>query len=149
MKSIIIIAIVFCTACANKKKMATTKTSEQPQAATQTNTNQADSIAQQFKVRIIRVSCASLVAVILDDDKLDKGERWAPYNVRMAQPYKGAFTISNLCDFKNPKEGDTFMAGVIKPSNKTATPCTVCTLADYPPSTTYTIKVLGEVKNEF
>ncbi len=147
MKILIFVTIILLMSCAHKKKI--TKSVKPPEtiiAEPVTNRAIENENALQFNVRIIRVSCASIVAVITDDALLDKGESWVPHNARMVKPFKGAFTIENHCAFSKYKEGDSFLAKVI--TNITSD-CVVCTMADFPPTIKYAIKIISEVVNKY
>ncbi len=151
MKILFLYVLTIFAACNSNKKIAQTNTTKEETKVVEvvTPTPNDNPNATQFTVRIIRVSCASIVAIITDETKLDKGESWAPYNVRMAKPYKGAFTITNMCDFSNVKEGDNFLATVLAPEEAKGKVCAVCAMADYPPATSYNIKISSDIKNHF
>jgi hypothetical protein len=153
MRIIFFLSLVVMMACNNNKKVATktdvTPTTPtvvaKPQPAVKATPTNDKTI--QFNVKIIRVSCASVVAMITDEAMQDKGESWAPHNVRMAKPYKGVFTIANICDFKNVKEGDSFLAKVIAATDSKSQ-CIVCAMEDFPPATKHSLKMIGEAKSE-
>ncbi len=151
-KLITIASILIALSCSSKKQAAKAST-EINTAAAAAKPDLAVAATESDKgfattVKIIRTSCASLVAIFTDDNMRDKGESWAPYNVRMAQPYKGAFTIMNLTDFPKIKEGFVFKANLIAEVDAPKKNFSICKMMDYPPATKYYVSALTEPKEE-
>jgi hypothetical protein len=147
--SISILATLSC--CSNKRKAATAMASTPAEAATTSTINKEIATEEEgivTTIKVIRTSCASMVAIITDDTKLDKGEEWVPYNVRMSKPYRGAFSFLNLEDFSKVKENYVFKAKLIAADKAPKSTVQRCAMADYPPATEYYVKALTTPKEE-
>lgn len=143
MKHILLIGVLvfFIMACSNKKKLATTQKEPTTNNTVVSDTKSDDKV---FDIQIIRISCASTVALIMDPKYYELGEpEWVPYNVRMKTPYKNVVSIFNKCAIPNKvKEGDTIKVKLITADEANKIPCEVCLLIDFPPAKGINIKFI-------
>jgi hypothetical protein len=136
--AILLIGVIACnttqkTAIANPKK-----------AAEQVTENGAKDAENICKVKVLRISCASLVVQLLDAAYYSYGEEWAPYNVRMKEAYKNVVTIANKCVVPDDiQENDILQIKLIAEAESNQKRCVACMLMDYPPSKKVTVKYLG------
>ena len=94
-------------------------------------------IMECFKGKVIRISCASYVIQVLDNDSLGE-DQWKLTKDGIDVFYDNVFTASNKCKIPSSyNAGDIiyFTIDKSKPND-----CVVCMMYDAPPKTQYEVK---------
>jgi hypothetical protein len=146
MVMVLICSSLAVTACGQKRKLV-----KKAKTTTVTIAPKLKEVPMEstFKIKILRISCASLVAQIMDEPYQKLGEEWVPYNVRMKSPYKYVVNIANKCAIPdNVKEGDMIKISLTTENEAEKTPCLTCKMMDYPPAAKINVKFLENLGEE-
>lgn len=103
-----------------------------------------DNIENCIKGKVIRISCASYVIQVLNNDSIGE-DGWKDIMQGNAT-YDNVFTASNKCDVPlSFKPGDVVYFTLENPA---PTDCVLCTLYDAPPQTKFQIKNISSAPCE-
>ena len=90
-----------------------------------------------LKGKVIRISCASYVIQILDNDSLGE-DQWKLAREGGEDTYDNVFAASNKCNIPSSyKAGDIIYFSIDKPK---PSECVICMMYDAPPKTQYEVK---------
>lgn len=90
-----------------------------------------------LKGKVIRISCASYVIQVLDNDSLGE-DQWKLTRDGIEETYDNVFAASNKCKISSSyKAGDIIYFTIGAP---TQSDCVVCAMYDAPPKVQYEVK---------
>jgi hypothetical protein len=90
------------------------------------------SLDKCFKGKVVRISCASYVIQVLDNDSIGD-DQWKDSAANGQNVYDNVFNVSNQCKIPGTyKPGDTIY---FKLENPGRSDCVVCMMYDAPPKT--------------
>jgi hypothetical protein len=90
-----------------------------------------------YKGKVIRVSCASYVIQVLNNDFGE--DQWKDSTANSQTVYDNVFNVSNKCAIPDSyKTGDVFYFDIENPNHRDN--CVVCMMYDAPPKMTLRIK---------
>ena len=96
-----------------------------------------NSISKCIKVKVIRISCASYVIQVLNNDSIGD-DQWTNSMQGEHHTYDNVFSVSNKCKIPATyKAGDIIYFNLDKPE---ASDCIVCMMYDAPPKTQFQVK---------
>lgn len=104
------------------------------------NGNNNPSNGQRIKAKVIRVTCATTVIQILDQNYYTLGETWTENGTSAI--YEHVAVVSNKCEFPaSLAAGSEFYFKQISES-EAQNDCAVCMLYDFPPAKGIFLKVI-------
>lgn len=93
-----------------------------------------------LKVKIIRVTCASTVVQVLNNNAIGE-DGWTDSFSGTPVTYDNVFTINNACDIPSGyQEGDVVFVTIKAPQSSN---CAQCKMADWPPDTEYDVLTIS------
>ena len=98
-----------------------------------------------LKGRVVRITCASYVIQVLNNDSIGDDE-WKNSMQGEQTSYDNVFSVSNKCKIPvSHKAGDTIYFNLDKPEPSN---CVVCMMYDAPPKTQFQIKNISSAPCE-
>jgi hypothetical protein len=98
-----------------------------------------------FKGKVVRISCASYVIGVLNDDSIGD-DQWKDSAANGENVYDNVFSVSNKCKIPDAyKAGDIIYFNLEKPG---PSDCVICMMYDAPPKTQFQIKNVSSTSCE-
>ena len=98
-----------------------------------------------YKGKVIRISCASYVIQVINNDSIGD-DQWKDSTATGQNTYDNVFQVSNTCDVPNTyKTGDIFYFDLDNPGHSD---CVICMMYDAPPKAKFRIKNISSTPCE-